>query len=174
MGVYWRTQYLRGRCSEFCYFALKRHLVLAKGFIIIFRFFHRGKPAVHWSVTTADPHRVLLFHAFASLALGSGSDAVFAHLVHPDGMPVGHSVGSTRPTILCHSIPLSQHNGAGATNRLGNPAGLHWRQSVHLLRTVHVPSLGPTTTTTAGQAYRPCCPLANPGPLIMSPVGYPL
>lgn len=105
-------------------------MVLAKGFIIIFIFFHRGKPAVHWSVTTADPHRVLLFHAFASLARGSGSDAVLTHLVHPDGMPVGHSVGSTRPTILCHSIPLSQHNGAGATNRLGIPAGLHWKQSV--------------------------------------------
>lgn len=36
--VYWRTQYLKARRSEFCYFALKRHFVLAKGFVMIFRF----------------------------------------------------------------------------------------------------------------------------------------
>lgn len=37
-GAYWKTQYLKARCSEFCCFALKRHFVVAKGFIIIFRF----------------------------------------------------------------------------------------------------------------------------------------
>lgn len=33
-----RYNYLKTRCSEFCCFALKRHFVVAKGFIIIFRF----------------------------------------------------------------------------------------------------------------------------------------
>lgn len=36
-GVYWRAQYLTARCSEFCYFALKKHFTLAKGFIMISR-----------------------------------------------------------------------------------------------------------------------------------------
>lgn len=70
-------------------------------------------------LTMADPHRVLLPHAFASLSLGSGSDAVLERPVHPDGMPVSHSSGGTGPTVLCHPIPFSQHNGARATNRLG-------------------------------------------------------
>lgn len=123
----------------------------------------------------ADPHRALLLLEFASLALRSGSDAVLVHRKHPNGMPVGHSLESTRPPILCCPIPLSQHNGARGHQQARYPllGSTGVTVCVCLLRGVCVPSPAPTTTTTAGQGYRPCCPLANPEPLSMSLVGSP-
>lgn len=37
-GVYGRKHHLKDRCSEFCYFALKKHFTVGKGFITIFLF----------------------------------------------------------------------------------------------------------------------------------------
>ena len=55
------------------------------------------------SVAMADPRHTLLFDAFASPTLGSGSDAVLRYFVPPSGMP-----GVTAwKAATCHSVPLS-------------------------------------------------------------------
>lgn len=113
-------------------------------------------------MTTADPHRVLLLHAFASLTLRSGSEAALAYLVHPGGMPVGHSVESTRPVSLCSikaNIAVSR-----TTNRPGMPC---WapRETVcvRLLRTVPHP-LAPQPQTPQVRPIGPATPLQIQGP----------
>lgn len=74
------------------------------------------------SVAMADPHHTLLFDAFASPTLGSGSDAILGYLVPPGGMSAGHSLESSDvPFCATLSIPVSQHNSAVATHRLAIP-----------------------------------------------------
>lgn len=51
---------IKARCSEFCHFARKRHLGLAKGFRMMFRFFHRGNPTTQERVAVADTGSVCL------------------------------------------------------------------------------------------------------------------
>lgn len=114
----------KSQCSELCYFALKRHFTLAKGFIMILRFsIEETLPCQ--SVATADPrHTLLPFDALASPTLGSGSDAVFVYFLPPGGMPGGggHSLESSdMPFCATLSIPVSQHNSAGATHRPAVP-----------------------------------------------------
>lgn len=75
----------------------------------------------------ADPRHALLFDAFASPTLGSGSDAVLMDFIPPGGMPGlgGRAVSQLgkpdMPFCATVSIPMSQRNRAGATHRPAIP-----------------------------------------------------
>ena len=73
----------------------------------------------------ADPRHALLFDAFASPTLESGSDAVLMDFIPPSGMPgggAGSQLGKPdMPFCATLSVPMSQRNTAGATHRPAIP-----------------------------------------------------
>lgn len=135
-GAVWRTHDLKVRYSKCCYFVFKRYFTLAKDFIIIFRFFHRGNPGMHFNVVVvADP-----------LGLGAAVCA-FARvdwLRQCPHMPswdtsgprsestMGHQHG-TLPATACHSFHKPDKMVLGTPTGQPSPAWLHCRQTVCLL-----------------------------------------
>ena len=93
----------KSQCSELCYFALKRHFTLAKGFIMILRFSIEEtlpcKRVWPWltHVTLCCLMRLPLRLWGLALMLSSGTSYL------QEGC-LGSQLGKQRRAILCHSL----------------------------------------------------------------------